>query len=388
MKFPEDIRQSLQRRYRNQHRKWLCGHVSGHNVWPLRLSLGPPTEEHAQQQFDAVRSWVSCWREWKGSGELEWCERHWTVLGTHRMPAALILSGPAQVASWIGEDLRWQRASTRYQEMTTVWPRLGEILCRYFEALTDYSDDDYRRTKDVLAWLQGNPRSNLYPRQIPIAGLDTKWLETRRALITDLVGVLQQDSSNYSEFFQRCGLKEIPRLIRFRLLDRSLRKYTSGLGDLTCSIDELAVLNLPVSRVYIVENLQTGLAFNDLPGAIVVTGLGFGVTLVSQIPWISNAECIYWGDLDTYGFAILSQARRCLPQIRSVLMDESTLMSHRPLWGKEKEQYPTAQLSSLTDSEQTVYRALKQQQWGHNIRLEQERIAWDYAWNIISRTAN
>jgi len=390
MKFPEDIRQLLERRYRNQHHSWLHANASADidNIWPLKLSLGPPTEHEAHQQFGAIRSWVSCWREWKGIGEIEWCERHWRVLGTHRMPAALILSGPEQVASWIGEDLRWQRASTRFQEMTLFWPNLRTNLCHYFDVLADYDDRDYLRIKNVLSWIERNPRSNLYPRQIPIAGLDTKWLETRKTLITDLVADLQQDSSNHLDFFQRCGLKEIPRPVRLRILDPSLGKYTGGLLDLTCPVDELAALDLPAKRVYLVENLQTGLAFNELPGAVVVTGLGFGVTLVSQIPWISHPECVYWGDLDTYGFAILNTARGCLPQIRSALMDEATLFAHRTLWGEEKEQYSAPELPSLTDAEQSVYRSLKQQHWGHNIRLEQERIAWDYAWEVILSTTN
>jgi hypothetical protein len=390
VKFPENIRHLLERRYRNQHRNWLRIHASTDmdNIWPLKLSLDPPTENEAQQQFDAIRSWVSSWREWKGAGEVEWCEKHWRVLGSHQMPAALILSGPEQVASWIGEDVRWRRASTRFYDMTRLWPHLSTKLCGYFGALADYDEHDYQRIKDVLAWIEKNPRSNLYPRQIPIAGLDTKWLETRTRLITDLVAGLQQDSSNHSNFFQRCGLKESPGLVRLRLLDPSLGKYIGGLLDLTCPVEELAALKLPASNVYLVENLQTGLAFNELSGAIVVTGLGFGVTLVSQIPWISSAQCIYWGDIDTYGFAILSLARKCLPQMRSVLMDEATLISHRTLWGQEVDQYPASELPLLTDSENSVYRALKQQQWGRNVRLEQERIAWDYAWNAIRHTTN
>lgn len=37
----------------------------------------------------------------------------------------------------------------------------------------------------------------------------------------------------------------------------------------------------------------------------------------------------------------------------------------------------------LTDSEQEVYQAIKRNSWGQNVRLEQERIAWDVAWNVL-----
>jgi hypothetical protein len=72
--------------------------------------------------------------------------------------------------------------------------------------------------------------------------------------------------------------------------------------------------------------------------------------------------------------------------MRSALMDEATLISHRTLWSQETEQYPASELPLLTESENSVYRGLKQQQWGRNIRLEQERIAWDYAWDVILTT--
>jgi hypothetical protein len=34
----------------------------------------------------------------------------------------------------------------------------------------------------------------------------------------------------------------------------------------------------------------------------------------------------------------------------------------------------------LSPIEQEVYRGLKQQRWEVNLRLEQERVAWSYAW--------
>jgi hypothetical protein len=44
---------------------------------------------------------------------------------------------------------------------------------------------------------------------------------------------------------------------------------------------------------------------------------------------------------DTHGFAILDRSRRAVPHLRSVLMDEATLLSHRPLWVQEASQSPT-----------------------------------------------
>nr|MDA8361795.1 DUF2220 family protein [Gammaproteobacteria bacterium] len=75
-----------------------------------------------------------------------------------------------------------------------------------------------------------------------------------------------------------------------------------------------------------------------------------------------------------------------LPDLRSVLMDEDTLLRHKALWVDEKEQNPAMELALLTKKEQSLYRDLKEQRWGQNVRLEQERIDWDTAWGALQRS--
>ncbi|GAB1394233.1 hypothetical protein MASR1M60_23970 [Rhodocyclaceae bacterium] len=109
--------------------------------------------------------------------------------------------------------------------------------------------------------------------------------------------------------------------------------------------------------------------------------------VLARLPWLVHAKCIYWGDLDTHGFAILHRARSYLPDLQSVLMDEDTLLRHKALWVDEKAQHPAAELMLLTKAEQRLYRDLKQQRWGQNVRLEQERIDWDTAWSALLHLA-
>lgn len=382
LKLPDEVRRLLVRRFQNKHREWLAvGRAAGQ--WPLEISLGIPTEQEALRQPDGVRAWVAAWQSWQGAGTLVWCDRRWRAMGVQRLPDKLVLRGPEEAAFWVGEAARWQRASMRYQEMVGRWPSLRWHLPRYFDVLADYSDADFRRLCDMVAWIDAHPNSHLYPRQLPIAGLDSKWLEGRKRLLTDLVAAIQGDTGNARDFFERCGLKAPPQLMRMRILDRGLRSRVGGLSDLTAPWEELAALDLPATRVFIVENLQTGLAFPDLPGAVVFMRLGYNVDVLARVPWIARAQIIYWGDLDTHGFAILNQARSYLPELQSVLMDEETLLSHRTLWVEEKEPHPAEVLPQLTEAEQAVYRSLKQQRWGKNVRLEQERIAWNKAISVL-----
>jgi hypothetical protein len=64
-------------------------------------------------------------------------------------------------------------------------------------------------------------------------------------------------------------------------------------------------------------------------------------------------------------------------------MDEATLLCYKTLWAEEKRQHNAESLPHLNAGEQAVYRGLKTGKWGHHVRLEQERIPWDYAWKVI-----
>ena len=111
MKLPEDVRQLLARRFQSKHREWLVGDP-GEGQWPLEVPLGVPTEQAALRQVDGVRAWVSAWQGWQGGGTLSWCERRWKALGVQRLPEKLALGSPEDVAMWIGESARWERAQS------------------------------------------------------------------------------------------------------------------------------------------------------------------------------------------------------------------------------------------------------------------------------------
>lgn len=394
MKFPDDVQKELKHRFKNRHREWI--EASGEpeqledSAWPLEVNLGIPTENQALEQVEGVRAWVSAWQSWNGVGSLSWRERRWRKLGAQPVPEKLLLSGPGEVAQWIGEADRWDQAQQRYRDLIGRWPQLSGKLPRYFAILADYSEADYRRLINMVAWIEKNPASNLYPRQLPVSGLDSKWLEKRKGLLAHIVDAVQGRSTiegnvPTSDFYGRCGLKAPPQLIRLRILDESLRQRVGGLNDISAPWGQLAELDLPVSNIFIVENLQTGLGFDDLPGSVVIMQLGYGVDVLGRLPWVAKAHCVYWGDLDTHGFAILNRARSYLPELKSVLMDEATLRSYQDLWVEEKDQHAVEALPLLTDAEQAVYQAIKCNALGQNVRLEQERIAWDVAWKTLQQ---
>jgi hypothetical protein len=386
VKLPSDVQELLKRKFQSKRREWLEVSISKNELtgtWPLEIKLGIPTEQDALRRSDGVRAWISAWRVWQGRGSLVWGERRWRSLGTQNIPEKLILECPDDVAMWIGETERWSRAVNRFKSLVIRWPSLINALPRYFSVLADYDDSDFLNLSEILSWICANPDSNLYIRQIPVTGIDSKWLESRKSLVSELVAVIKNDPSRNQDFFMRCGLRPLPQLIRMRILDPDLRSRLSGLGDISAPLEEIAGLGITPTLAFIVENIQTGLAFNDLRNSVVIMGLGYGVDVLGRIPWLHHTRCIYWGDIDTHGFAILNRARSYLRCLETVLMDEATLLSHRELWVEEKDQHASTELPFLTSTELMLFRSLKNNIWGQQVRLEQERIRWDEAWNAL-----
>jgi hypothetical protein len=375
---PDDIVKRLRQRYNKQHKQWL----SGTENWPQSLPLGCPTERQAFEYLNDVQNWQKLWLDWNGEGEIQWVERHWSKLGKQKLPEKISIHDPIQITRWIGEEQTWTKVTQRYQTLTKKWPCLTQILPKYFKILKDYDERDFHRLFTVLEWLEKHPNSNLYIRQLPIEAVHTKWLLSRKSMVAEFIKIIRDcDDTN---FYRITGLRQEPTLIRIRLLDSHLRGCIGGLGDLSISLEYLEKLTLPVKKIYIVENLQTGLAFNDISESIVFMGLGYSVDLLSTVSLLDGVPIYYWGDIDTDGFAILNRLRNHFPQAQSLLMDESTLLEHRNLWGTDEKSKTVTNLPMLTKEEKKLYDDLYNHRWIKNLRLEQEHISWSYAWGKLS----
>ncbi len=382
LRYPDDVREFLSRRFSRQHRNWL----SGQGQWPIVVSLGSPTEHDVTENPSDIRAWISAWHNWKGIGEVHWEARQWPRLGPQRIPLRFSLTSPEQVAEAVGEQQRWAFSSERYDRLTHRWPVFANssVLPRYFDVLADYDAPNFERLYSLLLWLDNNPQSNLYLRQLPVEGLDTKWVEQRKSLVSDLVQAMRGQSLE-SDLLVLCGLLRPKRRVRVRVLCPNLRKAVGGVEDLEAPLEEVAALPVTPDSIIIVENLETGLALGDTPGAIAFMKLGNAVNILASIPWVQNTDAVYWGDVDTHGYVILDRARRILPGLKSVLMDKETLLTHRNLWGEEFPQNCGVELPSLLGHEIEVYEGLCRQTWGRSIRLEQERIPWASAVQALGK---
>jgi hypothetical protein len=235
-----------------------------------------------------------------------------------------------------------------------------------------------------------HPRPAIYLRELDLPGIDTKFVEGHRSVLSELLDLalptesVDSSASGAAAFEARYGFREKPRRVRLRLLDPDgVPGGFAGATDIELDSTAFAAWDpADIRRVFVVENEVTFLAFPKHPRSIVLFGSGYGFAALREARWIRDREVFYWGDLDTHGFAILDGFRSTFPHARSFLMDRATLLSHRSFWARENRQSGQI-LSRLDEDEQMLYTDLVGNVLGEGVRLEQERIAINQVKNYL-----
>ncbi|OAI14648.1 hypothetical protein A1507_15265 [Methylomonas koyamae] len=376
--LPAELRAELDKRW--QRGQILTESLAPSGLFPLRIPLKSPSPAQLAADFSAVQAWVEHWLAVEAKHfAIEWREINHRLSGRNRLPAAVVFDQPDDAAAYLKKAkelaIFGQLAASLVDDFAALRPWLLKYPLRALEHA-----DEWQKLLAVAGWVVEHPRPGIYLRQISLPGIDSKFIESRKKLLGEWLDLLlpaaavDTAQTGVAGFELRYGFLAKPATIRFRLLDSRLR--IAGLSDLTVTAGEFATLNLPVLRVFVTENDINGLAFPPFADSMVLFGRGYGFDALAQAEWLKDKDIHYWGDIDTHGFAILSQFRQYFPQTRSLLMDQATLLAHRESWVAETTP-SRADLSGLTSAESALYDALRDNRFGQNLRLEQEHVGFD-----------
>ena len=367
----------------------LMAPSQGGATFPLRLRLAGPTSTELSERFDEVRVWMANLRQ--GTPRLRIVQREFRhrVLGTNAVPSEVWLDAVGDALALIGKQQEAQRFATLLQATQARHRALLPWLEKHpLNALA--LDPAWPRLLSVVSWLCAHPCPGIYLRQVDIPGMDSKFIETHRGVLMDLLDLalpaeaIEHSACGASQFCRRYGFQDKPLRIRFRLLDPALALLPGGADqDIALTQAAFAQLELPVSRVFITENELNFLAFPPLAGSMVIFGAGYGFEVLAHARWLQQRSIYYWGDIDTHGFAILDQLRVQLPHVQSFLMDRETLMAHAAQWGEEP-QALLRDLVRLTEGERAVFDALRDNRLRPRLRLEQERIGFGWVQRALA----
>lgn len=353
-------------------------HLLSENKFPLEISLLNISSSDLREDFLTYREQIELLtRECQSFGlALQFKEVNNRVLGRQSVPDKVTF--PA-LEAFLGFLSKVEEFETFKKNSNVIpirdFPKLKDFLVKYPDRVFEF-DGVWEKILVVSNYLLANPSLKFYIRQLEIAEIDTKFIESHKRIIWDVMVALSPEERPRIElvdFEENCGLRKEDARLRFRILDDEVKPLFFGLEDIEASVADLAQKEIPCDTVIIVENKVTGLCIPPHEKSIVFFELGYKAALLKKIPWISKKRIIYWGDIDTYGFSILSSLREFFPDVESRLMDVETLFRHQSLWSLESSSFK-GNCANLTSEEQELFTSLQTNRFGHGVRLEQERI--------------
>ena len=390
---PSDLKDQVQRQWDNG--SLLASLFEGEPLFPLRLSLKRPSTNELASRFEDVRKWIRLLEAKShaalGYGyELEWMDHNHRQLGRNRVPITAYIRTREDALRVLGRSHDAELFSSLATETLLQWPALKEWIIRRPLRLLECAHV-WPQVLAVLRWFSEHRASGLYLRQIDVMGVDTKFIETYRSLLFELLELCLPCVTVNAEFPPgprglelRYGLATKPTSLRLRVLDPILK--IGGFTDLSAPVSQWNTIDIGLRRVFITENEINGLCFPMMPNCAVIFGLGYGLERLSSLQWLARAEVIYWGDIDTHGFTMLDRVRAILPHARSLLMDRETLFQHRSAWASEAS-VQTTDLLRLDSAESALFDELRRHQHGEGVRLEQERIRFGWVQKALQRLA-
>ena len=368
---PDDIAARIRRRWNDG--SLLRAYANGDPFQPIEVPLRGPKPSQVGDDIAAARDWVAALdagRRDDSRYALQWQSIGGRQIGRNRLPVRAVVSSIAQAWASLGVTT----VVRRFDDLLALadqHPRVREWIVGHPHRALELGPE-MPQLIAAYVWLDSHRQSHRYLREISAPGVDTKFAERHRTVLAAMLRV----SSMASGFLADLGLRCKPGLVRLRP-SPSLGFPGPTLTELAVRCEELAQLTVEPRVAVIVENEISYLSVDVPEGGIVFWGKGFEVDSIGRLRWLAEADVLYWGDIDTHGFAILDRLRAWLPRARSVLMDRDTLLAHRDRWVTEDHPAKSV-LARLTPDEYDLYSELVGDELGERVRLEQERIDWHW----------
>ncbi|WP_444403521.1 Wadjet anti-phage system protein JetD domain-containing protein [Prevotella sp.] len=354
--------------------EYLRNVAAGIDFQPIEILCDKKASNTMAEFHKELEDIRSLSKEVKGYGyTIEWKTIKTKLLGTQDLPSRITFETADDYERFLQKKKEVADFRKDVARISEKFPKLQHWIEKYPHKVIDNSEN-WSDILKVLDYFSKNPQPQLYIRELPIE-VHTKFIEQHKAVIGELLDIVIEDYVNKTEkdFEKRYGLLYDEPMVRIRMLDENLAtSYFSGLDDVTIPVSQFLKLQMPISKIYIVENKVNFLTFPLIANSIVLWGKGYGVASIKESELLKSTKLIYWGDLDAQGFEILSQFRSYFTQVKSLLMNKETFDKYF-----ENDLGTPSKINvklNLTTEEEELYQYIKE----NNYRLEQEKIPQSY----------
>lgn len=379
MKPPRELRRQLIRNWENADFR-EAKLIDAAGQWPITLAIGCPTSQQLRNELDRVRQHIHTWRGVK-HGVVQWKPvRYRAAASEVDVPVRWVLRKPTE---WISatEDSRVQ---TEFRQLSSLIERVDSIfhtlLIRRRVLWRDRDlDEVVQATRVALKLLPGIARG-LPLRTLALEGIDTKFFERNRVLMTALL------DQRFEGEVSLAGLEtflDAQREGEHWLLVIDLDGSLMTFNKIRVRSSELQQKGLPEATLLIVENESCLSHLPRMPGVLAVLGTGFDLSWL-EAGWLKGRRIGYWGDIDTWGLQFLAKARRAVPSLEALMMTGELFEQFRSAAVVEPIPAEPEAPQGLLATERSLYLQLLKEPRG---RLEQEFIAPDVCHEILMRFA-
>lgn len=373
MKSPQQLAEQLARQW--QRSDWREAQLLPNPAaWPLPLAIGAPGAQSFQDAGPALRQHLQAWRAVSehGPGSVQWAPRsyrggaapldvplHWTLTRPSDAIAAIArYAGPGHAN--IAAD--YQALATVLAQVEACFHRLLLRRLALWRHLPTAQVVTATRMALQLApgCAVGKPL-----RALAVAGNDSKFFERHDSLLKALLDERFDGEASRQGLTAFLGASpEGEHWVLVAPLADGLLPFLRQRVTTT----ELHTSALP-ARILLVENERSLHQLPlPLPGTIAILGSGLNLAWLAA-PWLQTCNVAYWGDLDTWGLAMLATARRHLPQLHALLMDHASFSTHQHLAVAEPVPANTPLPGALRPNEEALDKHLRTIDKG---RIEQE----------------
>jgi hypothetical protein len=339
------------------------------------------------QDLSHFQDFIASWHDFSSQKNIQWSIRRYRDLGEQNVPEKISFNSLCELLQFLGEDI-WLQVQSWQKKCEILASKISysavySILIELYEEISKLSMDECATIAKLLPQLHSGMGQGQYLRALAFIDIDSKFLESHMFIIENLLNVLHADFSIENDLYDWLGCKQNPKnWLTIFPLDPKCKSLLAGLAILQLPAAELMDYPLPAENILVVENMQSGLGLPPMENTIAVIGCGRNIAWL-YADWLKSKKVMYWGDIDTWGLTILSEARELCNNIQAIMMDGETFNAHLHLLTIE----PTSNRNlpaSLTDAEQSLFKQLSEMCDQPN-RLEQERLPQAYVLkNVLS----
>ena len=376
--LPNEVYNLIRKREWDNHRN-LQKRLTGERTFPISIPLKPPSDQQVLSDITRFQNFISDWQEFIFSDFVDWDSRNYRSLKQQNIPKRLVIPSMQSLFDYLGKDAvaRGHLWEQRMEPLLNMNKDLYSVLIKHLLTIEAVSQLEIELIVKLLPQMFKGMGEGKYLRALPLKGVDTKFVESFTPLITDLLDVMHQgnvmQAGGLLAWLQCLGNPS--GWITVRPLCPIVQAKIGGFSILQLPIAELRRMSLPADNILVVENIQSGLGLTNVKNTIAVFGGGRNVSWMNA-DWLNEKNVGYWGDIDTWGLAILSDARTLAHNTIPIMMDENTVLQFKDRMVDEPEKHMGLP-SNLNKAEKTLFSDLKSNKFGAG-RLEQERLSADY----------